>query len=254
MPRPLPLASPPAPVLAPVLACLLALLLAACTTGLPGGRRETVDPPRRTPLVYALGDSYTVGVQGGATRATAFPAEAARRLGWRLVAAGHAGTGFVGTGRIGKPFATLFQEQLAWRDAPDLVIVSGGHNDVWYRPARVERSARSLLDTVRRRWPGVPLVLVGPLWGGDPGRKALAVRDLLGRVAAAAGATFLDPLAERWITGDRRKGTGNAPAYIRSDGTHPNAAGNAYLAGRFAADLRAAPALRRLVAAGDARG
>ena len=49
---------------------------------------------------------------------------------------------------------------------------------------------------------------------------------------------FIDPLHERWITGNRRKGTGNAAEYILSDDTHPNAEGARYIADQFVEDLR----------------
>ena len=49
---------------------------------------------------------------------------------------------------------------------------------------------------------------------------------------------FIDPLAERWVTGSRDSGTGNAPQYILKDDTHPNPAGHQYFADRLATDLR----------------
>ena len=225
------------------------LVLSACvaaarlggpdTTGRNGPTRGAAPAAeRRAPVVFVLGDSYTVGIRGLKPE-QAYAAETARILGWQVVVAGLARTGFAGTGGTGETFGSLFEAQLAWRPTPDMVVLSGGHNDVRQPPARVAQKARQLIDAVRARWPRTQVVLMGPLWGGDPGPRALKVRDVLREVASTQGVPFIDPLAGRWITGNVRKGTGNAKRLIRSDGTHPNPAGNLHIARRLAADLRA---------------
>ncbi|MDL4772792.1 SGNH/GDSL hydrolase family protein [Actinomadura xylanilytica] len=216
---------------------VLALCVASAAPIRGGHSTALAEPVRRAPVVFALGDSYTMGIRG-ITPERAYAAEAARTLGWQIVLAGHAGTGFVGTGLTRKTFGTLFNEQLAWRPAPDMVLISGGHNDVWYPPELVAQRARELLNTARHRWPGAQLLLIGPMWGGDPGPKALRVRDVLREAASGLGVPFIDPLAERWITGSVRRQTGNAARFIRADGTHPNPAGNLFIAGRLVSDLR----------------
>jgi lysophospholipase L1-like esterase len=65
-----------------------------------------------------------------------------------------------------------------------------------------------------------------------------AVADALRGVAEEDHIPFVDPLRERWITGNRRKGTGNAPRYILPDATHPTPEGAHYIAGLLVADLR----------------
>jgi lysophospholipase L1-like esterase len=196
-------------------------------------------PPAKAepPVVMVLGDSYSAGFPGVRAEET-FAADAARRLRWQLISAGREGTGFVAPGRIDKPFGTLFAEQLAWRPAPDMIVVTGGHNDWRHSFELVKSAARRLLTEIKRRWPGTTVVLMGPLWGSDPPPKGLQVRDALAEAADELRVAFIDPLAEQWITGDIHSGIGNAPAYIRGDGTHPNAAGNRYLADRFVAALR----------------
>src|SRR5262245_37475607 len=88
--------------------------------------------PSRIPVVVVLGDSYTTGAYDTEPEST-YASETARLLGWQLIIAGHSGTGFVAPGRIGKTFSLLFDQQLSWRPAPDMLIVSGGHND-WPHP------------------------------------------------------------------------------------------------------------------------
>ncbi|MEW2355364.1 SGNH/GDSL hydrolase family protein [Spirillospora sp. NPDC029432] len=215
-----------------------ALQLDRIGKGTPGAAAPTVEPEKRAPVVFALGDSYTVGIRGIKPEG-AYAAETARTLGWQIVVAGQARTGFANDGGTGETFSSLFGQQLAWRPAPDMMLVSGGHNDVRMRPEAITQRARALLEGVRKRWPRTQLVLMGPMWGGDPGPKALMVRDALRDVAAILRIPFIDPLSGKWITGDVRRGTGNAARLIRRDGTHPNQAGNRHIARRLADDLRA---------------
>lgn len=193
-------------------------------------------PTDRPPVVMFLGDSYATGGGGIRTHRT-YATETARLLGWQVIVAGHSGTGLVNGGRPGKDFAVLFEEQLAWRPAPDMLIVSGGHNDWRREPPKVGAAARSLLVRVSSVWPHTQVVVVGPLWGGDPRPEVRAVRDAIEAAATTFGVPFIDPLAERWITGDRRKETGNATRYVLPDGIHPTREGHRYLAARLAAEL-----------------
>jgi lysophospholipase L1-like esterase len=184
-----------------------------------------------------LGDSYTTGRLGQIPELT-YAADTARTLGWQVIIGGYRGTGFVAEGHIHKNFADLFTEQLAWRPAPDLVIVSGGHNDRFHSPRAVATRAKELLTTIQHTWAGTRLLLMGPMWGGDPTRAVEDVRDALAGVANERHVPFVDPLRERWITGDRVQGTGNAPMYILHDGIHPTTVGARYISDRFVADLR----------------
>jgi lysophospholipase L1-like esterase len=185
-----------------------------------------------------LGDSYTTGGRGTPSEQT-YAADTARDLGWQVIIGGLGGTGFVAAGATDEPFEVLFDRQLAWRPAPDMLIVAGGHNDRRFGPAKVAAAAGSLLGRIHRLWPGIRVVLIGPMWGsGTPDPRALEIRDALGTTARAYGVPFVDPLAGQWITGDRRGETGNAADYIRQDGVHPTAAGHRHLATRLVADLR----------------
>jgi lysophospholipase L1-like esterase len=223
-----------------ILCALLVLALAGC--GSPAAAPQAKATQAQTkvlhaPVVMVLGDSYTAGITGMPPE-NSYAAEAARRLGWQIIIGGYRGTGFVAPGHIGKTFNTLFDEELAWRPAPDLVVVSGGHNDWPKTPALVGNAAQQLLLKIRQRWPDTPVVLMGPMWGGDPTPAALSIRDAVQSAAEAVNVPFIDPLLEEWVTGSVQLGTGNAPQYIRRDGTHPTAAGCRYLAGRFISALQ----------------
>lgn len=219
-----------------------AALLASAGCGGAARKARADSSPDKTrsphaPVVMFLGDSYTTGRLGQIPELT-YAADTARTLGWQVIIGGYRGTGFVAEGHIHKNFADLFSEQLAWRPAPDLVIVSGGHNDRYHSPQAVAEEATELLTTIQHTWSGTRLVLMGPMWGGDPTRAVEGVRDALSGVAGSQHIPFIDPLRERWITGDLVQGTGNAPMYILHDGIHPSTAGARYIAGRLVADLR----------------
>ncbi|WP_030164736.1 SGNH/GDSL hydrolase family protein [Spirillospora albida] len=204
------------------------------------GPASTAAAAARTspPVVMILGDSYTVG-ERGVRPETTYASAAARLLGWQVVLGGRGGTGFVVTGGGRDAFLQLFESQLGWRPAPDMLLVSGGHNDWNVPPAAVAAAAHVVLERARQRWAGTRLALMGPLWGdGSPPQRALAVRDALRNLAAQLGIPFIDPIAGRWITGDRLSGMGNALRYIKRDGTHPTPAGHRYLATRLAEDVR----------------
>jgi lysophospholipase L1-like esterase len=186
-----------------------------------------------------LGDSYTMGGTPDARPEDTYAAVTARILGWQVIIGGRGGTGFVAPGPAHEPFRVLFDRQLGWRPAPDMVIVSGGHNDRKYAPSRVAEAAQSLLGRIRRLWPTTRVVLLGPMWGsGAPDASVLEIRDALEVTAHGLAIPFIDPLRERWITGDRDAGTGNAAHYILRDHIHPNATGHYYLATRLVSDLR----------------
>ncbi|MGH3242120.1 MAG: SGNH/GDSL hydrolase family protein [Spirillospora sp.] len=203
----------------------------------PGQRGDERKRAKAPSVVMFLGDSYTVGDRGVFPEET-FASATARLLGWQVIVGGRAGAGFVKPSS-GLNYLGLYESQLGWRPAPDLLIVSGGHND-WRVPApKVAVAARLLVERARQRWPGTHIVLMGPLWGTEPApRGAVAVQVALRAVAAQLGVPFADPISERWITGDRARRTGNSALYIKRDRTHPSPAGHRYVATRLVSDLR----------------
>ncbi|WP_326819733.1 SGNH/GDSL hydrolase family protein [Streptosporangium sp. NBC_01756] len=178
------------------------------------------------PLVMIIGDSFTVG-SGPVERWDTYAAKAARELGWQLVTAGAAGTGFVNPGPARRTFQESFTEELSWRPAPDLLIVSGGHNDRRTGFGKVNKAARRLLELARTTWPHTRIIVIGPLWMAKPPRWAYGVRDAVAVAADTEGATFLDPLGEHW-----RRET------ILPDGVHPTLAGHVQVARWLVTALR----------------
>lgn len=211
-----------------------ALALAGCASGTPSARPKRVPPP--APVVYFLGDSYTVGVNG-MPKSQTYASVLGRREGWRTAVVGYPFAGFVHTDKDGRDYADLFRQQLGALPAPDMLVIAGAHNDRTEPSRLIRTKAALLLAGVRHRWSRTRIVVVGPMWGGTPTHAALRVRTAVRSAAASQRVPFIDPLGEKWITGDQSEGTGNAVKYVRPDQTHPTAAGHLYLAERLRADL-----------------
>ncbi|WP_246609307.1 SGNH/GDSL hydrolase family protein [Nonomuraea rhizosphaerae] len=169
-----------------------------------------------------VGDSFTVG--SGPVRAwQTYATEAARQLHWQPVIAGAGGTGYLNTGRVDRTFRQSWESELSWRPAPDLLIISGGHNDQPWPPARTRKAAADLLKETRAHWPRTRIVMIGPIWLQDTPAKAYKVRNALRELAEQAGVTFLDPLKDQQLTH-------TAPEQLLPDGVHPTAEGHLRLA------------------------
>ncbi|MFC4013428.1 SGNH/GDSL hydrolase family protein [Nonomuraea purpurea] len=196
-------------------------LVSGC--GPPAPRNVTAS--HKAPVIMFVGDSFTVG-SGPVPRWRTYASLTARLLGWQPVIAGASGTGFVNRGRVGRTFQQSFEEELAWRPAPDLLVISGGHNDRSGSAEHVGQAAANLVRQARERWPGARIVLVGPIWLDEPPRRAYGVRDALAEAASREGVPFLDPLRRRW-----------PPDALLPDGVHPTAAGHERLAAWLAREL-----------------
>ncbi|GAA2690027.1 MULTISPECIES: SGNH/GDSL hydrolase family protein [Nonomuraea] len=177
-----------------------------------------------------VGDSFTVG-SGPVRTWQTYASESARQLGWQPVIAGAGGTGFVNEGRVGRTFEQSFMAELAWRPAPDLLVISGGHNDSRWPAATVRQAAARLVWSVKAHWPGTRIVMVGPIWIDRAPPSAYLLRDALAEVAARERVAFLDPLARRWIEGRRSE-------VLLPDGVHPTLGGHHKLARWLAGALQ----------------
>lgn len=180
---------------------------------------------QQAPVMMFVGDSFTVG-SGPVPPWQTYASQTARLLGWQPIIAGAGGTGFCNEGRAGRTFQRSFEVELAWRPAPDLLVISGGHNDRRWSPERVRGAAASLLSEVRAHWPETRTVVVGPIWMGEPPKKAYGVRDAVAEAARAGKVSFLDPMRRSW-----------PKEAVLPDGVHPTLAGHEGLAAWLAAEL-----------------
>jgi acyl-CoA thioesterase I len=196
------------------------ILLVVALSALPAcaAAPEAFKGPPAKPVVMFVGDSFTVG-SGPVPRWQTYASQTARLLGWQPIIAGAGGTGYLNKGRAGRTFQRSFEVELSWRPAPDLLVISGGHNDRRWSPVRVRSAATSLLSEVHAHWPRTRTVMVGPIWLGEAPKKAYGVRDALAEAAKAGKVPFLDPMRESWPR-----------EAILPDGVHPTLAGHESIA------------------------
>jgi lysophospholipase L1-like esterase len=186
--------------------------------------------PHRLPVVAIVGASYTAGV-GPGNPDLSWAVVLARQLRWNAVVYGVPGAGYVrpsGSGR-GPMTRMLGAEALRQLD-PALVIVQAGHDDLGVPPAFEQRRVGATVAQIRAAAPQARIALLTTFAAGsDTGSPELQRLDhaiiTAGR-AADPGVVIMDPLGGRWT-------------YPRaSDGLHPTAAGDAWLARTAAAILR----------------
>jgi lysophospholipase L1-like esterase len=187
--------------------------------------RDTV--PSR---VAVIGDSYTTGSNEGGNGPQGWAArswQSLARQGFQVTpdVAAEGGAGYGVRGNHGSVFGDLTPRAVKPDDA--VVVFFGSRNDQGVDPAALADAARDCFVFARRTAPSARLLVIGPPWPtADVPDAVLQIRDVLYAQARAVGATWIDPIAERWFV-DR-------PDLIGKDGVHPNDAGHAYMADKIA--------------------
>jgi lysophospholipase L1-like esterase len=186
--------------------------------------------------VAVVGDSYTTGGDLGGRGAQGWTARA-----WQLLArrgmqinadvAAEGGAGYGIPGNHGNVYEQLANRAI--RPDDTLVVFFGSRNDQPANPVTLPGAMISALGVARRTAPSAQLLVIGPPWPtADVPPAVLGVRDALYGAAKLLGATWIDPIAERWFVGH--------PELIGSDGVHPTDDGHAYMAERIAPLIAAA--------------
>ena len=187
--------------------------------------RDTV--PSR---VAVIGDSYTTGSNEGGNGPQGWAArswQSLARQGFQVTpdVAAEGGAGYGVRGNHGSVFGDLTPRAVRPDDA--VVVFFGSRNDQGVDPAALGDAARDCFVFARRTAPSARLLVIGPPWPtADVPDAVLQIRDVLYAQARAVGATWIDPIAERWFVG--------RPDLIGKDGVHPNDAGHAYMADKIA--------------------
>lgn len=210
---------------------IVVLALTARDNGatVPAVPSTTATPTSRAavPHVDIIGDSYVAGSDQGGYGS----ANWTKIVGSRFYTESHpidmnvigrAGAGYVVRGSDKVTFAEAAATSL--RSTADLVLVFGSRNDGKQPPDTMAAAATDLYTKIRERAPNAKLVVVGPAWV-DENVPDFITSDsqAISGAAAAAGATFVDPLGERWFFGDEAK-------LIGPDGVQPTDAGHQFLA------------------------
>ena len=180
--------------------------------------------------VAVIGDSYTTGSDLGGLGPRGWTARA-----WRELAAqgtpisadvgAEGGAGYGSQGNRGSVFEDLTARTVKPDDA--LVVFFGSRNDQGVDPAQLSVLACGTFQLARRMAPAAKFLVIGPPWPtADPPAAVVRIRDALRYQAGAAGAVFVDPIAEHWFVG--------RPGLIGVDGVHPTDEGHEYMADMIA--------------------
>jgi lysophospholipase L1-like esterase len=183
------------------------------------------------PAMAVVGASFTAGT-GPGNAALSWAVRLAQTLGWNAVVDGVPGAGYVraGAGREGPVARLLAREDLRALD-PGLVIVQAGHDDSGV-PSSLERQrVRQVIAMIRADAPRARIGLL-TVFAGQSGPNAglSLVNDAIIAAAQAADphVIVMNPLDGGWRFQRAARG-----------GLHPSAAGDAWIAAKAAAILRA---------------
>lgn len=178
--------------------------------------------------VSVIGDSFTGGSKMGGLEGSnwtvALPSEIPD-AGVRINRQGLGGSGYVSRGPNGK----TFKDKVARTFTPDsdVVVIFGSINDMSYPIEQTADAISSVFAAAKQSAPDAKLVIIGPAWTNkEVPSSVLAIRDVLARNSAGAGADFIDPIAEEWFFEE--------PSLIGPDGVHPTDEGHAYIARKLA--------------------
>ncbi len=178
--------------------------------------------------VVVVGDSYTTGPNDSGTDPEVWPAMVWKALGSSgydidPTVSGEGGAGYAHPGYRGGTFA---DKARVIEPSTDLIVFFGSANDMAAALDAVRDAARATLRAARLTAPKAHMLVIGPAWPrADVPQVVWQLRDIVRDQATVVGATFVDPLAQRWLWDDAD--------LIGPDGIHPNRAGQQYLADKI---------------------
>lgn len=182
--------------------------------------------PSPEPAVLAVyGDGYAAGNELGGVGLAGWPALVAQQTGTELALHAVRQAGYAAAGASGQKFIDLIQA----KPVPDaaVTVVFGSRNDLHGDPSDISARVSEALVAVRANAPETSLLVIGPAWSNaNVPPNILALRDAVLAVAQAAGATFVDPVAQGWFA--------ESSGLIAADGISPTDQGHVYMAGRIA--------------------
>jgi lysophospholipase L1-like esterase len=195
----------------------------------------TVPPRPGVDYVAIVGDSFTAGSDEGGTAKAGWPYLVYTQLKDQRIfmdarVDAMSTSGWVESSRQD---ARSFAEHLnAATGANDRLVVLFGARDV-DAGVPAEELAAAVQRTVakaKEKAPKATILIIGPAWTAweddGPGAEALLVRDTLKAQAEAAGAMFVDPIAEQWFA--------DQPDLMGPDGVNPTDEGHVYMADKIA--------------------
>jgi lysophospholipase L1-like esterase len=204
----------------------------AVATPLAACEARIMRQPGRLPTIAIAGASYTAGA-GPDNPLLSWAVVLARLLHWNAVIDGVPGAGYVrsGLGRQG-PMTRMLSAEGLRSLAPSVVIVQAGHDDGGVPPAPERAGVRAALSLIHAAAPGARVALLTVFALPPGGSQALQQTDQVIVTTATAAdpkVIIMDPLAGQWKFEHANGGRG----------LHPTAAGDAWIAGKVLAILRA---------------
>lgn len=174
--------------------------------------------------VSIIGDSFTTGTSMGGLGGFNWTKQLGLYLEQKGIGFGskvdaQSAAGYIVRGPGGTTYADQVRQTVTAGDK--LVIIFGGRND---GPLNDTAAAAATYAEVRRIAPKTTLMVVGPAWRDEnPPRIVTALRDSIRAPALAAGAIWIDPIADGWFTGKNK-------AVIGADTVHPTDSGHKLMA------------------------
>lgn len=191
-------------------------------------------PSIPSPRVFVVGDSFArgQGYGGGSLERNAYPRQMGRALGWSDVwntSTSVGGQGIVHANDVNGSYTSRFAYDVAPFN-PDLVILQGSVNDATETPSAVAAAMVAYVGSLRAAYPGLPVVITGPLYVATPTQAQLDINTAMKTAAAGLGIPFIDLFAAGVFFGTGAVGgaTGNGNADWARNGTdftHPTPAG-----------------------------
>lgn len=192
--------------------------------------------------IVVFGDSLTAGSVEGGVGQNGWSEKAWHQLradGFDILpeVSGRGGSGYAKRG----PDGTTILEEAARMVTPsdDVIVFFGGSND--FGEENSTEAIQETLRAARATAPHAKMIVVGPIWPvkAVPTPETqfafdnlLGIRDDLRAEAARIGATFVDPIADRWFM--------DQPDLIGYDEIHPTDAGHDYMYQKLLPVLRSA--------------
>ena len=199
--------------------CAVAFLLLAvtgCSHPLPDYVSKYTPPPPEPPLaaVAIIGDPY---ISGASTGTQAWPALVAAQLRKQNINVDLQ----IAEAAATDAAAQAKQVQQVLRPTTKVAVLFGDAG------ASGASAVQRAIPEVKKTAPEAKLLVIGPAWTNGPPPKSLqTVRQALKAEAKAAGAMFVDPVADGWFV--------NQPDLVGPDHATLTDAGHAYLAGKLA--------------------
>jgi lysophospholipase L1-like esterase len=196
--------------------------------------RPSLMPTPRPGVAYVaiIGDSYTSGSPAGGEGAKGWPLLAAatlQREGVQInpLVGAKRGSGYTKHGtKDSMPFIDQVRQVAGTNDR--LVILFGSPKDRYSPAELVTSSVERTLAAAKKAAPKAKLLVIGPAWVAPPDQfpGVLQVRDIVKAQAEAAGATFVDPIDEKWFA--------DHTDMVGVNGDYPDDAGHVLMADKIA--------------------